>query len=136
MSSLVSWLEECNLATNTYFDVDFDNFTKIIKKADGATTRLPERVLARKIVVSNMIGAISEGILRIGALYILSDLAPSRSPVHDPLASKEYIDDLSELFDRKLNSVFTQVNIRVEHPVERHDKEALLGLKSSMRIVF
>jgi hypothetical protein len=124
---ILSQLEECNLRTDTYGDVDFDNFTEIIKKADGATIRPPDRVLARKIVLTNMIGAISEGILRAGALYVLSDIAPSRSPVHDPHVSKESIDDLSELFDRKLSAVMSQVNDRVEDLAERHDKDSTLS---------
>jgi hypothetical protein len=41
--------------------------------------------------------------------------------------SKDSIVDLSELFDRKLNSVLTEVNVRVEDLAERHDKESSLS---------
>jgi len=127
---ILSQLEERNLSTNAYYDVDFDGFSEIIKKADGATTHPPERVLARKIVLTNMIGAISEGILRAGALYVLSDIAPSRSPVVVPPASSESFDDLTALLERKLGSVMTHVNARVEDLAERHDKESNLSRQS------
>jgi len=127
---ILSQLEECNLSTNTYFDFDFDYFTEIIKKADGATTRPPERVLARKILLTSMIGAISEGILRAGALYVLSDIALSRSPVVFPQVSTETVDDLTALFDRKLSSVLTDVNARVEDLAERHNKESTWSRQS------
>lgn len=106
---LLGQLEEANLASETFPDFDFSNLVPLLKEVDGPTTKASEGILRRKIMLTDLIIAISEGAFLAGAHYILCHIV-----YHPPPAPSSIAAIPEAIFEKKINDTFAQMNSRIE----------------------
>lgn len=125
---LLGHLEEANLSTSTFIDFDFNNLTALIKSADSASVRSSEKIIARKVLLISIIVAIGEGVLRAGAVHILTFISqvPGRSqPFPDSFVAHSSLAPSNELFENRVHEFVADLAVKMEVISERQQQDSM-----------
>lgn len=118
----------------TFVDFDFGNLLALIKEVDGPAVRSLEKILLRKILLTDLIIAISEGIFqaaRCRAYFILSDILPNNASGHASASSTVTVG----MYEEKMELMVDQVNSRVDEvaAIQRSESEATTKILETLR---